>query len=127
MKNWCALFSLCLFLTAYTAVGQIFRVPTLIHHFLEHVAQEDSSLKKFLLEHYAQEINHADDQHGDHTKLPFKNIDKLNLQSIACSIYPQLPEFVWFPAILIPLKYSLPTQDYSNAYLQSIWQPPRLA
>ena len=116
-----------IFLTAHTALGQLLRLPTLVHHYLEHVEWDNSTLLEFLCEHYAMKINHPDDKHHDHEKLPFKNLDFHTSQVM--SIVPQATFSI---SQIIPdtveIKKSIRKQQhYSNAYLNSIWQPPRFS
>lgn len=127
MRKVIAISFLFIFLTANTVFGQVLRLPTLVHHYLEHVEWDNSTLLEFLSEHYAATINHPDDKHRDHQKLPFKTIDCQTSQvitiipqpiSLICQIIPEA----------IELKKNIRDQQhYSNAYLNSIWQPPRFS
>lgn len=127
MKRLIAISFLFIFLTANTAFGQLWRLPTLIHHYWEHVEWDNATLFEFLSEHYAMKINHPDDKHNDHENLPFKNINHSTFQVI--SIVPQ-PTFSISQIIpeTIEIKKSIfHQQHYSIAYLNSIWQPPRFS
>lgn len=127
VKKVIAIHFLLVFLMANTAFGQLLRLPTLIHHYNEHVAWDNSTLFEFLAEHYAATINHPDDQHHDHEKLPFKAGDcqpmpVVTIVSQSISLFTQvIPE-------TISIKQSIQEQQFSsNAFLNSIWQPPRFS
>ena len=127
MKKIFAISFLFIFLTANTAFGQLLRLPTLIHHYWEHVEWDNSTLFEFLSEHYSIKINHPDDKHHDHEKLPFKAVDCHAMQVV--TIVPQ-PTFSISQIILNIVeikKYTYKQQHYLNAYLNSIWQPPRFS
>jgi hypothetical protein len=85
------------------------------------------TLFEFLSEHYAVNINHPDDKHHDHQKLPFKTADCHTSQVVTF-----VPQPTFYICQIIPetieLKKSIWKQHhYSNAYLNSIWQPPRFS
>lgn len=125
MKRFIANTFLFSFLFANTAFLQLLSLPTLVHHFYEHVELDDTSFIEFIKEHYIKEIKHPDDIHHDHQKLPFKT-EHCNVNQIL-SITPNqyfsvlVPKEVEFVSTFYSLK------NYSNAYLNSIWQPPRLS
>lgn len=127
MKKVIAIFFIFSFLIASTALGEVFKLPSLIHHYIEHSQEDnDHSIFDFIVEHYGEDINHHHhDNHNDHEKLPFKTT---NLNS------GQMVDFL--PLIIEPkeiaLKKKIKTpiyqeQNYSNAYLDSIWQPPKFS
>lgn len=115
-------------LIANTAFGQVLRLPRLIHHYLEHCKWDNnSSVVDFLTKHYSGEIAHPDDEHKDHENLPFKSADK-QIASAQAFIIQQviaLPRPAFFPLSLKQANHL--NNDYSNAYLSCIWQPPRLS
>jgi hypothetical protein len=102
------------------------RIPTLIHHYFEHVEWDNSSLSTFLSEHYSLHINHPDDKHHDHENLPFKTIHA-GVHNVVITPQPQfcLSQNVFFPTKTISLISN--QLNYSNQYLNSIWQPPRFS
>lgn len=127
VKRIIAISFLFIFLTANTAFGQMLRLPTLVHHYLEHVEWDNMTLFEFLSEHYAVNINHPDDKHHDHQKLPFKTADCHTSQVVTLVPQPTFSICQIFPET-IELKKSIRNQQhYSNAYLNSIWQPPRFS
>ncbi|MFT3702461.1 MAG: hypothetical protein QM802_08830 [Agriterribacter sp.] len=128
MKKWIAIFFLFIFLSANTVFGEVLRLPVLAHHYLEHVTWDNNkSLFDFLAKHYAAKINHPDDQHHDHQRLPFKSMDCFALQVVITA--PQ-SFFALSKIILVASeeKNILPDQQYySSTVLSSIWQPPRFS
>jgi hypothetical protein len=92
---------LFIFLTANTAFGQMLRLPTLVHHYLEHVEWDNMTLFEFLSEHYAVNINHPDDKHHDHEKVTVQNSRLPHIQVVTlvpqptfsiCQIIPETIE-----------------------------------
>ncbi len=125
VKRLFAISFLFIFLTANTTFGQLLRLPTLVHHYLEHVEWDNSSLFEFLSEHYAKEINHPDDKHHDHENLPFKNIDCHTSQIVSIVPQPTFSISQIIPDTVETKKSIRKQQHYSNTFLDNIWQPPR--
>lgn len=127
MKATFTITFLILFLVTNTALGQILRLPTLLHHYAEHVEWDNYTFYEFMSEHYAKKINHPDDSHNDHENLPFKATD--------CQIIPLISllaastDFARLttPTILKDEEVSLFHQNISSVYLSNIWQPPRFS
>ena len=127
MKRVIAISFLFIVLTANTAFVQLLRLPTLVHHYFEHVEWDNSTLIEFLSVHYASTINHPDDKHHDHEKLPFK---ALECQAIQVQTFIPQTTFSIAQIIFNTVEIKKPIynqQNYSNAYLNSIWQPPRFS
>lgn len=128
MKKLVAISFLFIFLSANTELGQLFRLPVLIHHYLEHLElNEDESLASFLKAHYEKDINHPDDIHGDHKRLPFKALDCHIIQ------VPVILSQTDFDFLLVTEKNEIQDkkiyiidEHYSFSHLKNIWQPPRL-
>jgi hypothetical protein len=125
VKKYLAILFLLIFLTANTAFGQLLRLPILVHHYLEHVEYENASLIKFLSEHYATIINHPDDKHHDHKKLPFKTLNFQVIQAVTLQATIAISQII--PEIVNIKNSFYNPQCYSNTFLNSIWQPPRLS
>ena len=129
MKRLLAIFFLFTFLSANTAFGEVLKLPMLVQHYLEHTSEEkDVTIFKFLVQHYTEGENHDHrENHNHHDQLPFKAIDShfSSVVSIAAS-----PSIVISNNTLVVTSIKLPAysqQSYSNAYLNSIWQPPRFS
>jgi hypothetical protein len=123
LKRFLAISLLALYLNSYTELHEVFRLPILVEHFVEHkTLVADLSFWDFLKMHYESDVNHdtTDEQ------LPFK-----------------VPghSFIAISMVLPPLKISLTeatpsatlsyTFDYKESFfsssLQAIFQPPKLA
>lgn len=129
MKQLIAISIFSAILMSNTALGELFRLPTLIHHFNEHkIWDENDSFIDFIESHYSTQINHPDDEHNDHENLPFKSnySQVLPLITTVCSKHSfeiNTPEFLYNTEDFFT-KY---TFNYVNSYLENIWQPPRIA
>lgn len=71
MKRAATLFLLVLLVSIQTPVGQLFKLPFLLEHFLKHQQQSGVSLFGFLADHYS--TNHADEDWQEDERLPFKD------------------------------------------------------
>jgi len=116
-----------LFFCGNSTLGELLRLPILVHHYKEHVAQDqDASFWDFLAKHYAERIDHPDDEHRDHEHLPFRSADCATAH--ICSLVPpagvSLEPVVFFNAGQKTLSRYRP--HYSSAFHNNIWQPPRL-
>ncbi len=125
LKRFIAISFLTLVLATNTELGQLFKLPVLIHHYLEHVELDgQKSFADFLAEHYSSEINHPDDAHSDHENLPFKAIDFHIAQGLIFVSHPE------FNLTASSLASSSPKRIAGNQNLHStdagdnIWQPP---
>lgn len=127
MNKIIAISFLFVFLSANTELGQLLRLPVLVHHFLEHKEiDETETLVNFIKVHYEKNINHPDDKHGDHQKLPFKSIE--HSSSVLAIVLPitkvVISEFT--PNEFADNKIYSIEENYSFSELKNIWQPPRL-
>lgn len=127
MKKIIPISFLFIFLTANTAFGQLLRLPTLIHHFLEHLEEGHLSLFEYLSDHYAKEIDHPDTKHKDHQNLPFKTASSFtsNVMTIFNQITITIPHL--FSENLDVKKSTFTLQKYLEGSLCSVWQPPRFS
>lgn len=126
VKKMMVFFFMLVFLCANTAFGQVLRLPVLVHHYLEHCDQNNLSLADFLNEHYVGSIQHPDDRHHDHEHLPFKtdgHAVQLVITAPASAFTFSKITYVASEAV----RTDGDSQFQSNAYLNSIWQPPRLS
>lgn len=128
VKKLAAISFLFVFLFANTEFRQLLKLPVLVHHYLEHVElDENESLVNFLKIHYEREINHPDDIHGDHQRLPFKTADfhSAHIPVILPHTHFELPAAGERTEVQDNKIYSI-EEHYSFAHLKNIWQPPRL-
>lgn len=129
MKRLSAIFFLFIFLNANTALGEILKLPILIHHYFEH-AQENKreTIFSFIAQHYKGNFNHHHQgNHNDHEKLPFKTLNSHAIQVVSMMPHPfiTISQIIFkSPDLKIPGDFQ---QHYANAYLSTIWQPPRIS
>lgn len=117
------------FLTANTAIGEVLKLPVLIHHYFSHQNEGDNeNIIDFLVEHYGGNIEHHHEKNNhEHEHLPFKtNSDTLN----PVSFYLVQPQFTIPKIISIDYsqKFILKNDNgYSDSFLEKIWQPPQFS
>jgi len=113
------------FMLSHADWSQWVRVPILVHHFVEHQATHPTPLTwvDFLELHYGQSIEHPDDAHGDHSKLPFLTYHAptlfVPLVSSTFRVVPTLVVLDTFKNTFYDFLPSLLQQD-----LSTIWHPP---
>lgn len=105
------------------------KLPMLVQHYIEHTQEEKNiSFFYFLDQHYTGNINHHhQEKHNHHDKLPFKATDG-HFSSVVSIVSP--PSIVIAHNNIVVADLKIPAnnqQNYSNAYLKSIWQPPRFS
>ena len=127
LKNLVAISFIFLHLSTTTELGELFKLPALVHHYFEHEEEHDSaSIFHFLAEHYAELHAAQNLQHDDHHKhLPFKSNDHsylVSTVSIVPSIYSPAKSLGFF----IKKSISTAKEICRYSYFPSdIWQPPR--
>lgn len=109
-----------------TEFDQLLRVPILIAHFVEHRQEsKDISFGEFMLIHYVEEYSFNGDYEQD-TNLPFKSVDGNTIQVAA--FIPLINSCLKAKPIYTESGKYNPYEEcfIDNAYLSSIWQPPKL-
>lgn len=126
MKIWATKILIFLYITTSTQFCQLYKLPVLISHFIEHDTGGDfiHEMKVFLVHHYGG--HEVDDDWETDQKLPFVKIETIHI------------DFFYSPIILfdvLHLDKEISTNSiksfnedflYSH-YLDSIWQPPKQA
>lgn len=126
MKKLIAILFLTIYVVSATELHELFKLPNLVEHFIEHQSEDKTTtLINFLVMHYTT----SDDGDGDKAKdmqLPFKsNHDGGNITNTG---------FNSFNTIQLAIKstpiesknYNIYSSEFiSSAYLSSIWQPPK--
>lgn len=125
MKRLISVTLLFAFLNANTAFTEVFKLPTLIHHCIEHMESDNYSLFEFLATHYTNKINHPDDKHRDHENLPFKTLNYQIIQIVTTLPHTSFNNFMVFAQKSAPKNIFYQSKNYSKNFLNSIWQPPR--
>ena len=125
MRKCISILFLFVYLTAYTPFREVWKLPVLAEHFMEHQAEDPFiSVLAFLDMHYMHDSPYDADYARD-MQLPFKMVSHA---SLSVFVIPSPP--VFFPTALPvynkkekPILYNSPA--YSLNYYNSIWQPPR--
>jgi hypothetical protein len=126
LKKIISISFIIIFLFANTEIGEILKLPNLIHHYIEHEeSNNDISFVDFLNIHYNKNTNHSDNKH-DHQNLPFKTVCSHSVNTIIA--FENQTFFSFRKIILIPSKIKIPfcQQFYSSFAFANIWQPPKL-
>ena len=126
MKNLIAIPFLFIFLFANTEIGQLLKLPVLLHHYLEHHDEEASiSFTDFLHKHYTEENSHSS-PNKEHQRLPFKSHDccMANIPIAYCvpaafSLKAEIPFSAKKEIFVFNVAFNLPS------YFFRIWQPPK--
>ncbi len=120
MKQAATIFFLVLIISTHTQLGQLFKLPLLIEHYIKHQKQNGVSLLDFLAEHYAS--NHRDADLHEDEQLPFKNI---TMHSNYAIVTPFNQTFV---SVRLPAgqKVSFTSKYIPQQYLDSIFHPPKV-
>jgi hypothetical protein len=128
LKKAITLSFLFIFLSANTELHQLFRLPSFVHHFLEHLKTDHKqSFANFLNDHYTNHKNNSDTDHHDHDNLPFKAAD--------CSathvsvVFVNLFQFSITRPNTVPDKVTASYNEvtYASTVVNNIWQPPKIS
>lgn len=125
LKKIISISILVIYMISCTEFDQLLRVPLLVTHFVEHKLENNTiSFGEFILIHYVEDYSFNGDYERD-MDLPFKSLDGNSIQVVASipsngfylkakPIYTNEGKFTLFEECFI-----------NNAYLSSIWQPPK--
>jgi hypothetical protein len=131
LKKLIAISFLSIFLCANTEIGQLLKLPTLIHHYLEHHDDtndddHDISFIDFLKKHYNENDNHSDNAKHNHQNLPFKTIDCHAVNTVI-AFTQQTVSTLQATSIISSKNVAFYTeQHYTSKSFGSIWQPPKI-
>lgn len=126
MKKSFIIVILFTYVISLTEFKQLVKLPTLVEHFLEHREKDNAlSLLQFLHMHYASStVNDAD--YAEDMKLPFKSHDGCLSASSIAFVPNSFEEFSTKPVISEVIGFSSYSENsFPDAYLSSIWQPPK--
>ena len=121
MKAAATIFFLVLTVSIQTPVGQLFKLPLLIEHFIKHQNQNRVSLLDFLDDHYLS--NHNDADLPEDEQLPFKNI---TFSTIGYAIVPGLSKGNVIARLPVAKKITYSETYAPQQHLASIFHPPRV-
>lgn len=127
MKKVAAILLLFSFLSANTVLGEVLKLPLLIHHYIEHTKEDnDNSIIDFLAKHYGKgDEHHHKGGHHEHDNLPFKTINSHSGQVVCFqSLFIDFSKSIDESNRKIPIRQQ---QNAANTYLDSIWQPPQVS
>ena len=127
MRNFIAISFILLYLFSNTELGELVKLPVLIHHYFEHEREHRQGIFNFLKNHYAELHKTGDKHHEEHHKqLPFKSNDH-NFLTTSISIVPRIYTYVETSVYCDAKKASLINESsYYSHFLSDIWQPPRV-
>ena len=114
-----------IFLFANTEIGQLLKLPFLIHHYIDHKDDNESlSFMDFLHKHYQEENSHQSNN-NQHEKLPFKS-HNLGFSQSTLSYQPFIGfEFQISKPIETKINLIYSTAFYPASISSRIWQPPK--
>jgi hypothetical protein len=121
MKTAATIFLLALMVSTQTPLGQLFKLPLLIEHFIKHQKRNGVSLIDFLDEHYSSGHNDADLPEDE--QLPFKNI---TIYGIGYAIMPGVIKGNAMVPLPIDKKVIFPETYAPQQHLGRIFHPPRV-
>lgn len=119
-----------IFLCANTEMGQLLKLPNLLHHFLEHQKEhdhhDDISLLAFIQIHYADKEHHHKKGDNEHQGLPFKTISHNTTILLA---FHKTENFIFKENIEAPKSNAVvfSPQLYNSGVFANIWLPPKLS
>lgn len=115
---------LLIYISAFTPVIELAKVPELFSHYLEHKAENKQlSFFNFLQLHYSGDSSHTENHHHS---LPFKSIYPVTYIALAIpnNINSELANT--FQNKAYSLRIFFYQSKYWFQYFQIIWQPPRI-
>lgn len=120
MRTAATIFLLVLVVSTQTPVGQLFKLPLLIEHFIKHQKKEGLSLIDFLAEHYTS--NHSDADRPEDEQLPFKNI---SFNAVGYAIIPTSIKTNTVVTSSEDKKINIPETYTPQQHLVRIFHPPK--
>ena len=131
LKKLIAISFLFIFLCANTEIGQLLKLPTLIHHYLEHHDDKNDdeygiSFIGFLQNHYNDNNQHSDNAKHDHQNLPFKTTHCNSINTVMSFVQQRFFNSHTISIISTKNIACYTEQHYTSKSLGSIWQPPKL-
>jgi hypothetical protein len=115
-----------IFLTAGNALSELLKFPFMVHHYVEHISEDESmTFSDFVELHYndSRSNDHRDD-HGDHRNLPFKS-SLPQTSVVEPAIHPDLSSGSAPIVVYDRSKFNIYSQQMvAGPDLDNIWQPP---
>jgi hypothetical protein len=110
-----------------TELHELLKLPFLVHHYLEHKAENpDFTVLNFLKDHYANDKAQSSKTNKEHKNLPFKTPDFAT--SLPVLAFDNFNKFLLKPTPIFSVKVKMVDNEifYSSAVLNKIWQPPQI-
>lgn len=124
LKKLTAISFLLIFLCANTEMGQLLKLPVLIHHYLEHHDDDEGvSFVNFLHKHYYEENSHPS-PNNEHEKLPFKS-HELGFSQATFIYQPPVGFELQIEKLISKVNIIYSTAFHQTSILSRIWQPPK--
>lgn len=116
------IFLLSVYLVSVTELHELFKLPQLVEHFIEHkVEDKGTTFLDFLVLHYS-----SSDDGEEHSELPFKaHHDNGNIINSGFISFSSFSLDIKSTPIESKIYKTYSTDFISSAYLSSIWQPPK--
>lgn len=126
LKQLIAISFLSIYLLSTTEMYQLFKLPMLVEHFVEHKQEnKDITLWDFLCMHYAHGIVKDADYDKD-MKLPFKTHDGCINMTITAFTPNNISTGITKPVIIENKSFPHYHEVFTaSSFLSSIWQPPK--
>ena len=129
MKKIVTIAFLFAFLCANTEIGQLLKLPNLIHHFSDHQKDNNGhniSLIDFLGTHYNDNKPHSNQEKDNHQSLPFKTINQSVNTVLA---FENIIEFSFRAPNIISVNSTVffHPEFYNSDVFPCIWLPPKLS
>jgi len=121
MKKCATILLWVLMVSIQTPVGQLFKLPILIEHFIKHQRQDGVSFFGFLQDHYTP--NHTDADLPEDKQLPFKYI---TIYTIGYAIVPGVIKTTAFIEVPGDKKVIFSETYTPQQHFGSIFHPPRV-
>jgi hypothetical protein len=128
LKKLISISFVILFLCTNTEIGQLLKIPVLVHHYVEHNHKEKAiTFSAFLNEHYFASKSHPDNSKHDHQNLPFKTCNSHSISTFLA--FGELNPFLEQTVNSITTSNAVPFyhQHYTSNLFGAIWQPPKLS
>ncbi len=126
LKKSVAILFLSVYLISATELQQLVKLPLLIEHYQEHKQKNRNlSFVDFLNMHYSQQ-QELDADYDRDMQLPFKSHDGCSTSFLSVFLNGATTELPNKTAFSASVQFSAYTDNFlSQAYLASIWQPPK--
>jgi hypothetical protein len=121
MKSVIAILLIGVFASIQTPLGQFFKLPLLIEHYIKHQKQNGVSLITFLEDHYA--LDHEDADLPEDNQLPFKST---TFSLIGYVIITQIIQVNVVVLSLIEKRFPFLFVYSPQQYLAGVFHPPRI-